>query len=165
VADRLPLIGCHWEVVGVTLVLQVKELVLSVCRYKFLVLFLCLFLPGCGEPALEDISGKVTFGGTPVIEGMITFFKPSSGEVAQSILGEGGRFILSVPLSGALTPGEYKVMITPLSVRDPSGDSIRHGEKIVEKGGKSIPMHYRQRNKTPLRATIPSDDYNFDMVP
>jgi len=139
---------------------------LSAHRYLWLVTFSCVLLLGCGEPASEDISGKVTFQGAPVTEGMITFFKPSSGETAQSMLGEGGRFILPALQSRVLTPGDYKVMIIPVSVRDPSGDSIKGGEKIVERGGKSIPMIYRQRDKTPLRITIPSDDpYDFDMVP
>ena len=130
-----------------------------------LVFFSSLFLLGCGKPATEDISGKVTFQGAPVTEGMITFFKPSSGDTAQSILGEGGRYTLPASQSSLLTPGEYKVMITPLSVRDPSGDTLRGGEKIVEKGGESIPMLYRKRNKTTLRVTIPSDNYDLDMVP
>jgi len=139
---------------------------LSVYRYQWLALFSCLLLLGCGEPVSEDISGKVTFQGEPVTEGMITFFKPSSGEVAQSVLGEGGQFVLPASQSRDLTPGEYKVMIMPLSVRDPSGDSIMGGEKIVEKGGKSIPMIYRHRDKTPLRVTLPSDDpYDLEMVP
>ncbi len=121
-----------------------------------------MLLSGCGEPASEDLSGKVTFKGEPVTEGRVTFFGPKG--TAQSRLGEDGVFTL-LASQGVLAPGEYKVMITPILVHDPSGDSKKGGEKFVEEGGKSIPTRYRKRNKTPLRATIPGDSYDFDMVP
>jgi len=139
---------------------------LSAYRYPWIVLFLCMILPGCDKPVSQVISGKVTLKkDVPVTIGMVTFFRSSTGDILQSTLGEGGAYTLPTSVR-ALPPGEYKVTITPISVRNPSGDSPKNGESYVEKGGKSIPVRYRKRDKTPLRATIPSDDpYDFDMVP
>jgi len=117
-----------------------------------------MLLSGCGEATSENISGKVTFKGVPVTVGRVTFFSPKG--TAGSLLDEGGIFTLPIPLE----PGEYKVMITPVVEHDPAGDS-KQGESFVEKGGKSIPKRYRKQKKTPLRVTIPSDSYDFDMDP
>jgi len=138
---------------------------LSACRCQLLVLFSCVILLGCGGSASEDISGKVTFQDAPVTVGHITFSRASSGSTAMGTLGEDGVFTLPASQSALLAPGEYKVTITPVSVHDPTGDSLKDGIKLVEKGGESIPMRYRNRNKTPLRKTIPSDSYDFDMLP
>jgi len=124
-----------------------------------------VILLGCGGSASEDISGKVTFQDAPVTVGHITFSRASSGSTAMGTLGEDGVFTLPASQSALLAPGEYKVTITPVSVHDPTGDSLKDGIKLVEKGGESIPMRYRNRNKTPLRKTIPSDSYDFDMLP
>jgi len=138
---------------------------LSAYRYQLIVLFLCVLLPGCEKPVSQVISGKVTLkGDVPVTVGTVTFFRSSTGDALRSTLGEGGVYTLPTS-QRVLPPGEYRVMITPISERNPSGDSVESGEDYIERGGKSIPKRYRKRNKTPLRVTVPSDSYDFDMVP
>jgi len=126
------------------------------------------FLVGCGETSLDqEITGKITFEGVPVTEGIVTFFRPSTGNAAQGTLGEGGVFTL-VQAERGLPPGQYCVTVVPMSTMEehigpPKPGSVS-GTKITERGGESIPQQYRKRNTSQLRADIPSESYDFDLV-
>ena len=90
---------------------------LSVFRDKLVVIAVCMHLAGCGGATLdEEITGKVTFQNKPVTEGTVTFFRSSTGSVAQGALGAGGVYTL-VQVGSSLLPGEYHVTIAPLSDR------------------------------------------------
>ena len=107
------------------------------------------------------MSGKITFKGEPVVHGDVTFFQPSTGQVAQSPLDSEGNYSLDLTRS-PLPPGDFKVTVTPSTsyeeVAGPHGKDI----KMVTKGEKSIPRPYRERNRTRLSGTITGGDDTFD---
>ncbi len=65
---------------------------------------------GCGKsgPPKFPVAGKVTFKGTPVSEGMITFFRQDDGAYAAMIDGSG-----SYVVDAGLREGQYRVYIEP----------------------------------------------------
>ena len=121
-------------------------------------------LLGCGKASQGVVSGKVTHKGKPVVHGEITFFRPGTDEVAVGTLGDEGIYTLQQPDPG-LAVGEYKVMVAPLriyqEVSGPEGKDV----KIVLQGRKRIPVKYRQRDRTPLVATVTGgeDSFHFEL--
>jgi len=137
-------------------------------RVQWTVFVMGLFLVGCGGTSLDqEITGKITFEGEPVTEGMVSFFKASTGSAAQGTLGEGGVFTL-VQAEHRLPPGQYRVTINPLLNMEENIGSTKPGSaggvKITERGGESIPKQYRRRDTSRLRADIPSESYDFNLV-
>jgi hypothetical protein len=121
--------------------------------------FLCLF--GCRgkEPPSGEVSGKVTFEGKPVTEGMIFFQNPETGASAEAQLTRDGTYTLGTPLP----TGEYRVYLMPLIERrqvDGKGPVV--GEP---KAAPDIPEKYRTIGSTELRATVNEgkNDLNFNM--
>ncbi len=124
-------------------------------------LLLACLAVGCGKSGSGSVSGKITFKDQPVVDGDVTFFQPSSGRVAQSPLSAEGTYSLNLS-ENPLPAGEFKVTVTPstsyIEVAGPNGKDI----KMVTKGEKSIPRPYRERNRTPLSATLTGGEDTFD---
>jgi hypothetical protein len=118
-----------------------------------------LWLCGCGTgKPMGEVSGKVTFEGKPVAEGMVSFMNPTAGTGGEGQLKD-GRYSLTAPLP----PGEYKVMVIPLIVRQQEGGK---GPKVgVEQPAPDIPEKYRAIGTTDLKATVKEgpNTLDFDM--
>jgi hypothetical protein len=116
---------------------------------------------GCGGGTPSGtVAGKVTFHGSPVREGRVSFFSENSGIAEEALLDTEGRFALARPLP----VGEYKVMVMPLIVHervDPKGPVV--GE---EKPAPDIPQKYRARGSTDLKAVIVEgpNEVKLDMI-
>jgi hypothetical protein len=118
---------------------------------------LCLGSCG-GGPPMGEVSGKVTFEGRPVAEGRVSFMNTTAGTGGEGQLKD-GAYTLSAPLP----PGDYKVMVTPLTVRQQDGGK---GPVVgVEKPAPDIPPKYRTIGSTDLKATVKGgpNELNFDM--
>ncbi len=125
----------------------------------FALLALCgLVLCGCGGgtqriPKSAVVSGKVTSGGSPVAEGMISFM---SGQSAGStpLMADGAYLIgENVP------PGVYTVIVTPPPVTKPP----MIGEAGPEVNPyKNIPEKYRGEGTSPLKVNVKEGENKFD---
>jgi hypothetical protein len=116
---------------------------------------------GCGKytPAGE-VSGQVTFKGKPVAEGLVSFMNAEAGTGGEGRI-TNGTYSLAAPLQ----PGEYKVTVMPLVVRQQDGG--RGPEVGVEKPAPDIPNKYRTIGTTDLKASVKpgKNEVNFDLKP
>ena len=124
-----------------------------------LAVLLCLSGCGRGGAPVGEVSGQVTFEGTPVGEGRVTF-QSESGAADEALLNKDGTYAIEKPMPA----GEYKVVVMPLIVReraDPRGPVVG-----VEKPAPDIPPRYRTVGSTNLIATVKEgkNDLNFDMT-
>ncbi|RMF99739.1 MAG: carboxypeptidase regulatory-like domain-containing protein, partial [Planctomycetota bacterium] len=105
------------------------------------------------------VSGAVTFQGTPVTEGQISFENPQTGFVQSATLGEEGKYSLQLPA------GDYKVSILPPLIEVGGGPDSPAGEEYKQVD--NIPDKYRSSESSGLTANINGDkaDLNFDMTP
>jgi hypothetical protein len=119
----------------------------------------------CAQRSETSVSGKVTYQGQPVQQGEITFFKPATGEVAQGALGDGGAYSLATA-DKELSPGEYHVVIAPIRIYEKVTGPQGMEYEMVEKGGESIPVSYRDRVSSPLKATVApgANTVDFELV-
>ena len=82
-------------------------------RLSFLVLLVGLIGCGPGKPALTEISGTVTFKGSPIPAGDVSFSPDvsiSGGQIRMYMVKDGKFNSEDTPESGLL-PGKYKVRI------------------------------------------------------
>lgn len=93
--------------------------------------------------------------------GEVSFFKPATGEVAQGAIGDGGAYFLATA-DKELSPGEYQVVIVPTRIYEKATGPQGTDYKMIEKGGESIPALYRDRIKSPLKATVASGTNHVD---
>lgn len=144
-----------------------------------LVLSGSLWLSGCGSnrPTTAPVEGKITCGGQPVPEGVITFY-PEQGRPATGRIQPDGTYSLTTfdPGDGALI-GKHKVTIE--AVRFTGGgpqpksmeEEIRMAmEKKPAKSGPSqpqwlVPERYAKRETTPLTFEVRPgpNTANFDL--
>jgi hypothetical protein len=119
-----------------------------------------LGLPGCASgPPSGQVSGRVMCEGKPVAEGRITFTNTETGAADDALLGSDGTYTLRAPLP----VGEYKVMVSPLIVRQQVGGK---GPVVgEEKPAPDIPEKYRTIGTTELKATVKEgkNPLDFDM--
>ncbi|GAB6164529.1 hypothetical protein JCM19992_05290 [Thermostilla marina] len=119
-------------------------------------------LLGCNsgnQEKMYTVSGAVTFQGSPVTEGQISFENPQTGFVQSADLGEEGKYTLQLPA------GDYKVSISPPLIEVGGGPDSPPGEEYKQVD--NIPDKYRSSESSGLTATINGDktDVNFDMTP
>ena len=132
-------------------------------RFFTLVTLACGFVgAGCsGEsgPAQREVTGKVTFQGSPIEEGVITFEDAQAGYAESSELGPGGTYQLKAP------DGSYTVYVEPpvVVVEDTADSPGGEEEKQVE----NIPFQYRNSVESPLKAEVGGEGsvHNFDLQP
>lgn len=125
-------------------------------------LTLALF-SGCGPsgPVYYKVTGKVTFNGAPVEEGVVAYENFEKGYANSAKLGAGGEYELTAP------EGEYVVTILPIEVEVSAGpDSPPTTEyKDVD----NIPMKYHASDMSGFSAAVTADEtknkFDFDMQP
>jgi hypothetical protein len=104
----------------------------------------------------------VTFDGSPVTEGTVTFLNPTEGGTAEAQISATGSYKVQT----GVAPGDYLVVISPpMEMKDT--DPGKSPPAPVEKPAPNIPPKYRMQGTTPLRASVKpgTNEFNFDMKP
>ncbi len=97
-------------------------------RRSCLLLLAAVATLGCGgDPnGPQRVSGRVTFRGEPLDQGVIAFVDPSNSVQAGGALVRDGKY--DIPAEHGLTPGKYQVTIS-----SPSGSSVTPEEYAAGK--------------------------------
>lgn len=119
-------------------------------------------LAGCGkQQAFErtQVEGRVTFNGTPVEQGVITFIPAAKGASAGAKI-ESGMF--SIPQESGPSPGEYRVEIDS-SV--PTGKQIldTDGETMVDEYTNGIPPRFNRQTELTVTLKRGNNQQLFDL--
>ncbi|ADG65926.1 hypothetical protein Plim_0073 [Planctopirus limnophila DSM 3776] len=120
------------------------------------VAFVCsalLMNAGCGSAdrgPQAQLTGKVTFSGQPVPEGVVQLSKVGGGAGASANISADGSF--SVVLVDPLPPGEYLVLIVPPTIEDNSNPNSPPVQKPKEM--EQIPPRYGNAKTSPLKVTL-----------
>ncbi len=113
---------------------------------------------GCGPdlPETASVSGRITYQGKPVGEGVIVFH-PEKGRAATAVIAEDGSYSLTCfnREDGALL-GRHRVTIESRRITDPVtspnfNPNTMSGELIVEW---LVPERYSRPKTTPLTAEV-----------
>src|SRR5262245_32545139 len=108
-----------------------------------------VLVAGCKSgPAVGQVTGKVTFKGTPVTEGKITFYEPKTGQAVEGDLDKDGGYTIR-----DVRVGEYIVTIRPLTILIDS-DPGKTPPAPEYKPAPNIPLRYRGDTTSPLKANI-----------
>ena len=119
----------------------------------YLALFTLVAAIGCGGPATDKITGKVTFDGTPIEAGEIQFL-PADGQG-----GVGGGPITKGEYSVECLPGEKKVVITATKESDrPAPDGLPNYINY-------IPPKYNQRTTLTAKVEPGANQRDFNLEP
>ena len=114
-------------------------------------------LSGCGgdgEVPRYPISGTVSYQGTPIAAGNISFEDPETGYAAGGEI-EDGSYDVLVPT------GKYKVFITPAMMEEDAGDG-ESPPQMEEAESSKFPGKYRRVDSTDLSAKVTSSSTTFD---
>ncbi len=121
-----------------------------------------LFLTACAKPIppAGEVSGKVTFKNVPVVEGIVSFTSAGTGSGSEGEVKNG-----DYKLTSTLPPGEYKVAVMPIVVRQQDGG--KGPEVGMDKPAPDIPGKYRVVGTTDLTVTVKEgkNELNFDLKP
>ncbi|QDU88545.1 hypothetical protein Pla175_19230 [Pirellulimonas nuda] len=117
---------------------------LNPLRWTIAGVLLCACV-GCDDRAgPRPVTGEVTWGGSPLLDGYVTFRPAGAGRGSGSAIKD-GRF--SIASARGLDAGEYRVVITSQA---PTGRQIPNpevpGEKISETK-QAIPIKYNDRTE------------------
>lgn len=117
---------------------------------------------GCGrgnQPVKHTVEGRVSFQGSQVEEGVITFENPANGFVNSVKLGADGAYSLQLP------DGSYQVNIEPPIVQIDAGPNSPPDEGY--KNVKDIPKKYRSSRSSGLTVQVSGSNVtqNVDMTP
>jgi len=122
-------------------------------------------VPGCrrGE-VLGKVSGRVTFRGEPVSEGVIVFANEEKGVWMTAEIGPDGTYEVEMAKGFGLPLGTYQVWITPPLVDHPVGPI---GTPPPENPPPNIPPKYYDMDKSILSLTVEAGEnkYSPDMKP
>jgi hypothetical protein len=121
-----------------------------------------LFVTGCtggNGPPTHTVKGTVTFQGTPVEEGLITFEDATQGRAGTSELGNGGAYRMELP------DGNYAVCVAPPTIITPDTANSPGGEEY--KAVANIPEKYWNFASSNLSAQVSksSPSHDFDLKP
>jgi hypothetical protein len=126
----------------------------------FLFLTLCSTILGCGSP-LYNLSGQVTFDGSPLPNGRISFICDGADKpVRSSEIQQGAYYVTGLP------EGDAKVIIETFNRRadpvpgGPPPEPVPKDYKFI-----AIPKHYADSQKSGLKVKIQADlkNKNFDL--
>lgn len=135
--------------------MKVQFLTLKI-RYCALLVSLAM-LAGCSSSKTDGpsgtISGKVTYNGKPVTEGLVQFYNADTGQGGEGKIDESGNFKIET----GIPVGEYSVFVTPPETEMAPGDTGDMGEAPV-KQYPNIPERYRDASTSPIKVTIKEGD-------
>ena len=117
---------------------------------------------GCGgdeKLVRHTVSGKVSYQGAPVEEGVITFEDPATGFADSADLGSGGDYSIELP------DGSYQVSIAPPMVE--VGGGVDTPADTDYKKVDNIPKKYWVSTSSRLSAQVSKSqkEHDFDMQP
>ena len=102
---------------------------------------------GCtGTPPSGEVTGKITFEGNGVVEGVVSFQSENGTGGDGQLKTEGAYTIKALPV------GEYNVTVHPLVVRE--NDPKTGVEAGIEKPAPDIPFKYRTVGTSDLKAKV-----------
>ncbi len=120
---------------------------------------LCVSLVGCGSsedsgPTIDaTVSGKVTSGGQPVKEAIISFEKPGLGAWGTKLEADGTYKV-------ELAAGEFTVTVVPI----PPAISMNDSGKIPATPKRDdVPQAYRAASTSKAKTQINSGENTFDL--
>ena len=119
---------------------------------------------GCGygpEGPTGSVTGKVTYQGSPVSEGAVSFFCAESNTMAGGTLGPDGSYTLLFAGGPQVPVGTYKVTVNPPARSHEPGQAPPPLKEYP-----NIPAKYRDRATSDLEAQITEDTlvFNFDLT-
>ncbi len=128
----------------------------------FIALMTAIGLSGCGSSRpIGTISGRVTYNGQPVEEGLVSFYDPDTGAGSQAELQSGGVFRIR-NAEGGLPPGEYRVTIMPPTVKQPDTEVTEGG--YVVKEVPNITDKYRDVQASGFTDDVSTGDNEFEFA-
>ncbi|WP_339730918.1 carboxypeptidase-like regulatory domain-containing protein [uncultured Gimesia sp.] len=124
-----------------------------------------LLLPGCQGGTSEhgptgSLSGKVTYKGEPVKEGMVQFNNPEKGFGGQAVISEEGTYTVTNNVGGLVT-GTYQVSVVPPMIEKSFGPDTPPSE--VPKEMPNIPQKYHYPKTSGLSIEIKAGENTFDI--
>jgi hypothetical protein len=129
-----------------------------------LLLLQAAWAAGCGptEP-LARISGKVTFEGAPVQEGLIVFSSTELGVHIMAKINDGSYRVVTERGVG-LPPGDYQVAISPPLIDHPVGPILEPPRPVVYR---DIPNRYHDIQTSGLSTELREGENvkDFEMAP
>ena len=123
-----------------------------------LLALVALGLSGCGGNGLTKVSGTVTFDGTPVEEGSISFMPVDGKGVTAGGVIENGKYTAEV------SPGEMAVQIyatKEVKKENPTQEEIERG--ITSDPVQYIPAQYNQQSTLRITVSDSSRQHDFDL--
>ena len=134
----------------------------SETKGMFVALALTVAIAGCGDSRgpTGTVSGKVTFKGQPVTEGMVSFVS-AEGHGASGLLDSAGNYTLVTADGPGVPAGDYKVAIRPPVTGDPDELPIDF-DPAEQPEYPNIPSKYRSPTNSSLTATVKEDANTFD---
>ncbi len=121
-------------------------------------LALTLSFAGCGPgaPTLYDVKGKVSFEGSPLTDGNITFESPGAGIAETAEIKADGTYTVK------LIEGTYIVTLLPVFVEQKSEDGTMED---VLKDEEKFPEKYQMSESSGLSVTVSSETtFDVDMT-
>ncbi|QDV68644.1 hypothetical protein Poly24_23560 [Rosistilla carotiformis] len=116
------------------------------------------WVSGCGNSPVDPsgtISGRVTYEGQPVQQGVVTFYSSELGVGISEELQEGGQYKTNTPIP----TGSYVVTVLP-----PEQPPSMEEELVVEISPvKDIPDKYRDPSQSGLKLEVTQGDNSFDI--
>lgn len=122
-------------------------------------------LAGCGGSSkpVGTVSGKVTFQGMPVNEGIVTFVRVGGSGSGAGPIASGAYSAKGV--DGGIPTGDYVAVVMPPETTKDLGPNT--SPAVVLKEMKEIPAKYRSETTSDLKLSIKegSNEFNIDMKP
>ena len=132
--------------------------VLSQTTLMFLIVVACVL--GCGRDELRAVvSGKVTFRGEPVTEGVVVFSNATKGIHLTAKLDDQGCYEVMSAEGAGLPPGEYRVSVNP-PIFDPPVGADPASTKMPTFS--NIPQKYRSAESSGLEFTMAEEPAEKD---
>ena len=136
-------------------------------RCLVLVATVIVLCSGCGDPALYELTGKVTLNGEPK-ERLIVYFDPVDQKINQFNLGVGetdadGKLTLRSTAGNGLAAGNYRVSFSyPVTEGgETSGLSDDKNESETAVVVEMVPEPYNDRQSSPVTFYIKRDKNEF----
>jgi len=125
----------------------------------FIALAFSLLLCGCGEREVRGrITGKVTFEGQAVPEGLVLFSNTEKGINMTSIIKSDGSYEVVTPKGNGLPTGTYKVSVCPPRAKLITGEPPPKIKQCA-----NIPAKYRDCKTAGLSLTVQEGENPFNI--
>jgi hypothetical protein len=121
---------------------------------------LVLAVPGCGGTG--DISGRVSFKGTPLSGGRVTFTSPQNNNASvYGLIGEGGRYQVT-----GCPAGPVRITVQTVVPRRDGGQGTKPGPG-ARPASSTIPVRYADPDKSGLDYNVRRgrQEHDIDLQP